>query len=116
MDRHFHKFEASESFVRKHKFLLLVLTVILPLFIAFDVNAQSQSQNGQIEGTITDHNRASVPNTVITVTNIETGATRSVRSDESGVYRFPLLPLGTYRIAECYHRRTNRLSARFPDA
>ena len=35
---------------------------------------------------------------VITVTNIETGTTRIVRTDESGVYRFPLLPLGTYRI------------------
>ena len=32
------------------------------------------------------------------VTNIETGATRTVTTDESGVYRFPLLPLGTYRI------------------
>ena len=32
------------------------------------------------------------------LTNIETGATRTVTTDESGVYRFPLLPLGTYRI------------------
>ena len=39
-----------------------------------------------------------MPNAVITVTNIETGATRTVTTDESGVYRFPLLPLGTYRI------------------
>jgi hypothetical protein len=59
---------------------------------------QSQALNGQIEGTASDQNRAAVPNAVITVTNIETGATRSVTSDESGVYRFPLLPLGTYRI------------------
>ena len=39
-----------------------------------------------------------MPNAVITVTNIETGATRTMTTDESGVYRFPLLPLGTYRI------------------
>ncbi len=32
------------------------------------------------------------------VTNIETGSTRTLTTDESGVFRFPLLPLGTYRI------------------
>lgn len=37
-------------------------------------------------------------NAAITVTNIETRATRTVTTDESGVYRFPLLPLGTYQI------------------
>ena len=60
--------------------------------------AQSQALNGQIEGTISDQTGAAVPNAAITVTNIETGATRTVTTDESGVYRFPLLPLGTYRI------------------
>lgn len=60
--------------------------------------AQSQALNGQIEGTVLDQTLAAVANAVITVTNIETGATRFVTTDESGVYRFPLLPLGTYRI------------------
>jgi hypothetical protein len=60
--------------------------------------AQSQALNGQIEGTVFDQNKAAVPDAVITVTNIEAGATRTVKSDGSGVYRFPLLPLGTYRI------------------
>src|SRR5438552_5652417 len=59
---------------------------------------QAQALNGQIEGTVSDQNKAAVPNAVITVTNIESGATRTVTTDESGVYRFPLLPLGTYRI------------------
>ncbi len=60
--------------------------------------SQSQALNGQIEGTILDQTNAAVPNAVITITNLETGATRTVTTDESGVYRFPLLPLGTYRI------------------
>ena len=60
--------------------------------------AQSQALNGQIEGTILDQNNSAVANVVVTVTNIETGATRSVTTDESGVYRFPLLPLGTHRV------------------
>jgi hypothetical protein len=60
--------------------------------------AQSQALNGQIEGTVLDQNNAAVSNAIITVTNIGTGTTRTVTTDESGVYRFPLLPLGTYRI------------------
>ena len=73
-------------------FIVLVLsTAILNI-------AQSQALNGQIEGFITDQNGASVPNASVTAKNIETGAERKVSSDESGVYRLPLLPLGTYRV------------------
>ncbi|MEP6923327.1 MAG: carboxypeptidase-like regulatory domain-containing protein, partial [Pyrinomonadaceae bacterium] len=62
------------------------------------VNAQSQALNGQIEGVVTDASGGAVPNVAITIRNIETGAERQVTSDASGVYRAPLLPLGTYRV------------------
>ncbi len=80
---------------------ILVCAIIAGLLLATSMpsaSAQSQALNGQIEGTVLDQSNAAVPNAVITVTNIETGATRIVTTDESGVYRFPLLPLGTYRI------------------
>ena len=80
---------------------LSICAIALALLLAASMPsafAQSQALNGQIEGTALDANKAAVPNAVITVINIETGATRTVTTDESGVYRFPLLPLGTYRI------------------
>jgi len=80
---------------------ILVCAIIAGLLLATSMpsaSAQSQALNGQIEGTVLDQSNAAVPNAVITVTNIETGATRNITTDESGVYRFPLLPLGTYRI------------------
>ncbi len=82
------------------KTVLLSAACIIAVGILLSVSVfpQSQSQNGQIEGTVSDQTGAPVSNIVITVTNIETGATRSVTTDESGVYRSPLLPLGTYRI------------------
>lgn len=61
-------------------------------------HAQSQALNGQIEGVVTDANGAALPNASITVRNIETGFERKITSDESGVYRAPLLPLGTYQV------------------
>jgi hypothetical protein len=58
--------------------LSLLLAVSAPL--AF---AQSQALNGQIEGTVLDQVNAAVPDALITVTNLETGATRTVTTDES---------------------------------
>jgi len=62
------------------------------------VNAQSQALNGQIEGVVTDATGAAIPNASITIKNIETGSERQITSDESGVYRAPLLPLGNYQV------------------
>lgn len=59
---------------------------------------QSQALNGQIEGVVKDANGSAVPGASITIRNIETGAERAVTSGGDGVYRAPLLPLGTYRI------------------
>src|SRR5436190_7658237 len=79
----------------------LVFAVIAGLLLGPLVTAcfaQSQAQNGQIEGTITDPNGAAVYNASVTAHNLDTGTTRISTTDESGVYRFPLLPLGTYGI------------------
>jgi hypothetical protein len=87
--------------MRKAVLDFVISSFAVELFLVISVScafAQSQALNGQIEGTVLDPNNAAVPNAVITATNIETGATRSFITDESGVYRFPLLPLGTYRI------------------
>ena len=80
---------------------LLICAIALGLLLAASIPsavAQSQALNGQIEGTVSDQNNAAISNAAVTVTNIETGATRTASTDQSGVYRFPLLPLGTYRI------------------
>ena len=61
--------------------------------------AQSQAINGTIEGTITDQSGAALPGVSVTVSNIDTGDTRVVVSNDAGVYRAPLLPLGRYRVA-----------------
>jgi hypothetical protein len=61
--------------------------------------AQSQAINGTIEGTITDQSGAALPGVSVTVSNLDTGDTRVVVSNEAGVYRAPLLPLGRYRVS-----------------
>lgn len=85
--------------MRKAFALFLVAAIALLLSIATPpAIAQSQAQNGQIEGTALDQNNAVVRDVAISATSTATGVTRSVATDASGVYRFPLLPLGTYRV------------------
>ena len=78
--------------------LRLFLSGIFILGLAILSFGQSQALNGQIEGVVTDQNGASVPNATVTAKNIETGAERKTTTDASGIYRLPLLPLGSYQV------------------
>jgi hypothetical protein len=49
--------------------------------------AQSQAINGTIEGVVTDQSGAALPGVNVTVANLDTGETRVVVSNSSGVYR-----------------------------
>ena len=60
--------------------------------------AQAQAANGNIEGTVKDTSGAVLPGVTVTVTNNDTGASRSTITNEQGGYRAMLLPLGTYTI------------------
>jgi Carboxypeptidase regulatory-like domain/TonB dependent receptor len=66
--------------------------------MALPAAAQSQAINGSIEGTVRDNSGAILPGVTVTVTNTDTGAERVVVTNEEGVYRAPLLPLGTYQV------------------
>jgi hypothetical protein len=60
--------------------------------------AQSQAANGAIEGTVKDTSGGVLPGVTVTVTNIDTGTERVVVTNGAGLFRAPLLPLGTYRV------------------
>lgn len=79
---------------------LLRFICVIGLFLILDarVVCQAQAVNGQIVGSVRDPNEAAIKGAAITVYNIETGSSRTLDSDESGSFRFLLLPLGSYRI------------------
>ena len=70
---------------------------LLPLLYVLSF-AQSTS-TATLSGTITDPSDAVVPNARSTTTNAETRATRTTTTDQTGVYRFDLLPPGLYSIS-----------------
>ena len=76
-----------------------VVSVIWAIAMPALALAQAQAANGNIEGTVKDGSGAVLPGVAVTVTNMDTGAARSVLTNEQGVYRAILLPLGSYTIA-----------------
>jgi outer membrane receptor protein involved in Fe transport len=73
---------------------LLFVTLLLA-FTAQPVQAQSE---GTIQGTVLDAQGATVAGAKVTVRNLATGLERSDVTDTSGIFSFPALPAGNYRI------------------
>ena len=72
-------------------FIVLALVLIAtPLW--------AQKITGTISGIVTDPTGAVVPQVAITITNTETGLSRTVTSNDMGEYIAPDLPNGIYRI------------------
>ena len=74
----------------------LVLVVILTL--AGPGFAFAQAVKASLVGTITDSSGAVVPGAKVTITEINTGFTRSMETNESGYYVFSNLDPGSYRV------------------
>src|SRR5262245_55846873 len=68
------------------------------LFCCLQALPQSNASSGEIKGTITDASGAVVPGATVTVTNTETGFSRTAITDERGEYRILLLPPGAYEV------------------
>jgi hypothetical protein len=60
--------------------------------------AAAQQTTGNIQGRITDAQKAAVPGVTVTVKNAATGYSRSEVSDTEGAYRLASLPIGTYEL------------------
>jgi hypothetical protein len=53
---------------------------------------------GTMEGRVVDATGAVLPGASVTLTNSETGLSRTVATDDNGRFRVPLLPVGPYRL------------------
>jgi hypothetical protein len=78
--------------------LVCALSALLLVVISVNrVSAQSAG-TGALTGTVTDQSGKSVPNATVTITNAGTNQERSTTTGADGVYKFSLLPPGTYRV------------------
>src|ERR1043166_9437599 len=75
-----------------------LFAALMSLALAAPAMAQSTAANGAIEGTITDTSGGVLPGVTVVIVNTQTGAERTVVTNEKGIFRAPLLPLGSYKV------------------
>jgi hypothetical protein len=81
-------------YVKESKlFSLAILLLLLSCGVGY---AQS---TGAIVGTVKEATGAVIPKTAVKITNLGTGITRDITSDDNGRYVAESLPIGVYEIA-----------------
>ena len=68
------------------------------LLLLFFQQARAQNLYGTLTGNVTDASAAPVPGARVQATNMETGVSREVLTDERGVYSLSDLQTGAYRL------------------
>src|SRR6187200_1552677 len=77
-------------------FRLQVKHVILTICLA--LSAFAQSERGTITGTVRDSSGAVIPAAKVVLTNVLTGVSSTVPSNDGGEYTVPQLQVGTYTV------------------
>ncbi len=75
----------------------LCLSLLVLSFGGTTLFAQATA-SGTLQGAVLDKSQAVIPRARVQTTNKATGLTRSTTTNESGNYRFELLPAGVYKI------------------
>src|SRR5271163_4210082 len=77
---------------------LMVGSVLAVLASCVLLGAQNAVLTGSLAGLVTDPSGAVVPGTSVIVQNLATGVKQSALTNHAGLYRFPVMPPGTYSI------------------
>jgi len=81
----------ADRLLRWRFFLILAVAVL-------GFSASTFAQQATIVGTVTDPSGAVVPNVNVTITNTDTGVSRTIPTNDAGQYVAPDLPIGHYNI------------------
>jgi hypothetical protein len=91
--------QAPRPTVGLSKLRLLITAVLLAtIVLAFSAPVRAQAVNATLLGAVTDSSGAPVGNAKITITETNTGISRTSQTNESGNYVVPDLPPGTYTV------------------
>src|SRR5215471_8778859 len=87
-----------KQMVRWRRIMKTCLAALLAFMLFAAPALFSQSSNGTISGSVADASSAVMPGVTVTATNNATGVVTTALSNDSGVYNFPSLLPGTYKI------------------
>jgi hypothetical protein len=75
------------------------VAILLLVVVALSALAFGQATTGSVYGTVSDPSGAILADASVTVKNIQTGATRSTQTTDSGSYTFPVIEPGNYEVS-----------------
>lgn len=78
---------------------LWLVILMLGLFLLEIPCLKAQQDTGTISGTVSDTTGAVIPGVEVTIINEQTGAKRTVITNDAGFYSAPQLPVGTYTVS-----------------
>ena len=73
--------------------------VVLLCILLLSISLTAQTFRGSLLGTVTDASGAVVPDADVKVVGLDTGLTRTARTNDQGNYSVPELPFGNYSVA-----------------
>ncbi|MFZ0733487.1 MAG: carboxypeptidase regulatory-like domain-containing protein [Candidatus Sulfotelmatobacter sp.] len=75
-------------------------SVLMEVLVCFSAQALAQGETtSAIVGQVSDRSDAALPGAIVTITNQETGATRTATTDDAGRFDFPQLKPGNYSVS-----------------
>ncbi len=84
------QFSNSKLSILKYLLIVALALVALP--------SRTFGQNATVVGTVTDPQGGVVAGVTVTITSLETGAVKTIQTNESGSYVVPDLPIGRYNV------------------
>ena len=88
--------ESCQTFSRLAAGALALCAVLALLFAAFPASAQQST--GAIVGTVVDPTGAAIKGATVTAKDVDRGTVLTTRSNDSGEFDFPVVPLGNYQV------------------
>lgn len=81
-----------------NRVLLMALFAWAVMLASSFTVAFAQSATGQFNGHVTDQNGAAVPGATVTLSDLQTNLNRTTQTNGEGLYEFPLIQPGLYKI------------------
>ena len=76
----------------------MAAVLVTGILFAAVLPVAAQPLTSRVEGTVQDETGAVFPGASVTMTEVDTGVARETATDGRGLYLFPLVPAGTYRV------------------
>ena len=85
--------------MRNKRAITFLFSLVVFFAFGFLQNANAQtSTTGDLTGVVTDPTGAVIPNIKVQLKDLKQGGNRETKTSDAGVYRFSLLPSGTYEV------------------